>query len=219
MPEQNPNHFRQIALLLISLTIITIGVIYNQAIAPPSQAQFFSSYTQNQTFQTTPTTPTANQPTVNIPPTPSTGTTPIVTPTPTIDTSTPSDNQIDTGIHLPEISIEDLWISLQLLNKLASIPRSFAYATPEINLPGIGATPADFTSDLPTLTPPSSGGNVTTPSINQTPDNEVIATLKDWTGYSKWEEFKTNFRTAQEQYAGTGRCMIDIQGLGCLVQW
>ncbi|MBU1092288.1 hypothetical protein KJ836_01265 [Patescibacteria group bacterium] len=234
MPTQKQNYFRQVALLLISLTIITIGVVYNQAVTSQSQAQFAGITTNNQpappsqnpTTTTTPTIPIVNQQPTNQPspstmPPPSTKTTPQTDTTPSIPSipSTPStDTKIDTGTNLPEITLEDLWISLQLLNKLTETPYLFAYNTPEINLPGISANTPASVNTVPDIAPSNPSASTTSPT-NQPTDNEVITTIKNLTGYSKWEEFKTNFRTAQEQYANTGRCMIDIQGLGCLVQW
>lgn len=218
--NQPQDHTRQVALLLISLTIITVGVIYNQADAPKTRAQLFGTYSQTSTNTETNTTPqnnTQTQPTTVVP---KTNTTP-----PTTDTNTTTDNPSDSTQDLPETTLEDIWISLQLLNQLTRTSNAFAYSIPEIKLPGIkSATPSSsFSETLPTVSLPDFANEISEtspPTLDSQPsDNEVITIIKDLSGYSKWEEFKTNFITAKEQYSGTGRCMIDIQGLGCLVQW
>ncbi|MFH1088671.1 MAG: hypothetical protein V1719_02410 [Patescibacteria group bacterium] len=221
MFTQNQDHFRQIALLLISLTIITMGVVYNQATTPQSQAQFSVTPTQqNQNNITPPQINTDTDTDINIP------TNDSLPPeiTPPADTNTSIDTNINTDIktdtNLPEIALEDIWVSLQLLNQLARTSNVFAYSTPEIKLPNINMATQTPTNTLPTINLPSSFGETAiTPTVNPPTDNEVIAIIKDWTGYSKWEELKNNFITTKEQYSGTGKCMINIQGLGCLVQW
>ncbi|HCR42034.1 TPA: hypothetical protein DIV45_01555 [Patescibacteria group bacterium] len=221
MPTQNQNPFRQVALLLISLTIITVGILYNQASTPASEAQFGTS-----TRTTIPQIPTSSTPTSTSPSSPTT--TPSQ-PFPSTNTNTtppitgaPTNIGVDTDKNLPELTLEDIWLSLQFLRQLTQTPAIFAYSMPEVNLPGIGAVTPDFATIVSpiTPTPPSIGGTTTSATTtDQTTDNEVIATLKALTGYSQWEEFRTNFRTAREQYAGTGKCMVDIQGLGCLIEW
>jgi len=224
MFDQNHNHFRPIALLLISLTIITVGVIYNQAVTSPSRAQFFGTSTQTNTGTSTNSTPPVEQtPQID---TNTSGNNLPTEPAPTTNTNPSTDTNIDTDTNtdtnLPELTLEDIWISLQLLNQLTKTSNLFAYSTIEVKLPDMGATtqtpiPA---IQLPDINLPDFINDTTIPPpTNQSTDNEVLAIIKDWSGYSKWEEFKTNFITAKEQYSGTGRCMIDIQGLGCLVPW
>lgn len=230
--NQPQDRTRQVALLLISLTIITVGVIYNQASAPKTQAQLFGTYSQTSTNTGANTTPQNNTTTPNTATQPSTDNTQtqptIVVPktNTNTDTNTISDNPSDLIQDLPETTLEDIWASLQLLNQLTRTSNAFAYSIPEIKLPGIkSATPSSsFSETLPTVSLPDFASEIpqtapSAPDAQQPEDNEVITILKDLSGYSKWEEFKTNFITAKEQYSGTGRCMIDIQGLGCLVQW
>lgn len=230
MTTNNP--FRQVALTLIGLTIVVLGVVYNQIISR-SQAEFPGI---------TSSTPIVNM----IPgfqeiynsftiPGPSNS-----TPTTTPDSSVVSPNlpdQIDQNEVTPPSSTTTFPLDTELLAKsldwlttLINVPPdfTFAYGTPEISLPGIG-----LTTILPSVTPPVTGGAVTipsvtapeTPAIETTPtlttpsQNKVLNTIKLLTGYAKWEEFRDNFREAQQKYAGTGKCMIEIKGFGCLVTW
>jgi len=232
MTTHNP--FRQVALTLIGLTIVVLGVVHNQTV----------SRSQAELPRITSSTPTADLPNVNEMINNLFNTTNPSTPTPippdssvtTPDLPDQTDqNEITppTSTNAIPLDTELLAKSLDWLTRLINVPPdfTFAYGTPEISLPGIG-----LATILPSITPPVTGGTITiptvtspvapiTPSIETAPttpapsQNEVLNTIKLLTGYAKWEEFRDNFREAQQKYAGTGKCMIEIKGFGCLVTW
>lgn len=227
MPGKTNNPFRSVALLLISLTIITLGIVYNQTISSPSSPKtsietkgtnFFSLFTKQQSsaqMGATTGQSTAPTPTPSTAPTPGTGV--IVAPGPTPTITTPA---------IPETYQERLGEAMRLLSSL-TIPRiTFAQQALTINIPGVGLTILPATSELtiPEISLPSivPSATVTFPTDEKPPTTQrtsTTPTIKDITGYSQWEKFKENFRESQQKYAGTGKCMINIAGFGCLVTW
>lgn len=223
-PKSNP--FRPVILLLISLTIITLGIVYNQTISSTSpktsittpRANFFSLFTkQPSSAQMGVITGPTTAPTLNMDTTPAPGTGVIVAPGPTPTITTPA---------IPETYQEQLGEAMQLLSSL-TVPRiTFAQQTLNVNIPGIGLTILPATSELtmpeislPSIAPPAT---VTSPTDEKPPTTQrtsTTPTIEDITGYSRWKEFKENFRESQQKYAGTGKCMINITGFGCLVTW
>ena len=213
MPEETNNPFRQVALVLISLTIIVLGVAYNQATSkseaetttpkktvvsynPPMGAGTSQSTAQTNTQTTTPTT---------------------ITPDTTTD-----NNQTTVTPATPDW--EQLSNSLDLISQLAKLSTiSFAYNNFDIKLPGIGlvSVPAtdNLSTNLPTLDTSPAAPATVTPQTNTPTTNKLVSAVKIITGYSQWEKFKTKFREAEQKYAGTGKCMIDISGFGCLATW
>lgn len=220
MPTANSNPYRSVALLLISLTIIVLGVAYNQvaskvevgAATPPSSS--FGIQTKTTTTQPTSNQPatTTQQPQTNTTPQPGTTITPTPTPSTSIinfpsigfDQITPGQLEIVFTMDLTE-AIMALAGSLDNLRQFINLPNTtvFAGANLDVNLPGIGQAPPTPTTETTTLPP-----TAPTPSV-----------LEQLSGYTQWQSFKTNFRAAQQKYAGTGQCMINISGFGCLVTW
>ena len=217
MPGETNNPFRQVALVLISLTIIVLGVASNQA----------TSKSEAETTTTPKNTVVSYNPPMGADTSQSTAQPNTLTTTPTIDTTT-GNNQTTVTPATPDW--EQLSNSLELISQLAKLSTiSFAYNNFDIKLPGIGLVGAPTTGNtsisLPTTLDTSPAAPSVTPqtSTPTTPPttNKLVSAVKIMTGYSRWENFKTKFREAEQKYAGTGKCMIDISsfGFGCLATW
>jgi len=213
MPEVNlnPNPFRSVALVLISMTIIVLGITYKQGTSH-SEAQTSSEQSGMQAgSQSSLNTPNLSVPTITTPDQP------IIPPS----TTTPIDWTLLTD-------------TLQTIEQLVKTAPIFAYTVPDINIfkdvfasiPTKDVPSTSNSLNLVTPTTPLPTNNVTpipsADTITTTPtpqDNEVIAALKTITGVYKWEEFKEKFQNAQKEFSGTGKCMIIFKNVGCLMQW
>lgn len=207
MGDTANNPFRQVALTLISLTIIVLGIVYNQA-TEKSEAEVTTPMMDTGTQQTTPT------------PTPQPST--IVPIAPKIVPIMPSLDELDLGLGQFKISptidlataLENLTISLDTIRQFAASPREIVFASDglELGLPGIGLPSVAVVLEVaPVVTPPTTEGTITT-SINP-------PLWKILTGYNQLERFTNTISAIQKRNAGTGKCMIDITGIGCLVNW
>lgn len=228
MGEVNNNPFRPVALVLISLTIIVLGVVYEQATSHSEASQQTALITKN-SGMTTGSQSSTSTPALTLPVAP--------TPKPTTTTNQPN-------LSMPSISIPNqptqpiintpttftptnwtlLTTALQTIEQLVKTPLSFAYSIPEIKLPNVALAyttiePTSPVNTTPAITTSPSSVNtiVTTPLKSQ--DNEVISTLKTITGIYKFQQFQEKFKDAQSKYAGKGKCMIVIGSSGCLMQW
>ncbi|MEA1909639.1 MAG: hypothetical protein U9M89_01265, partial [Patescibacteria group bacterium] len=100
----------------------------------------------------------------------------------------------------------------QFLSLMENI--DFAHAGPSLSLPKlpekINSTP------VPGLEKPKENivNDVAMPTIDKSTENTVIEQIKRFTGYSRWEEFKENFKNNM----GSGECMVKISDF-CLVRW
>lgn len=224
MGEATYNPFRQVALALISLTIIVIGITYNQA-TEKSEAEVTSSTFGTKTQQTTPPAPSTKTTT----PVPNTSTTtpseiapvtPKITPiVPVLDTI-----NVDLGLNQFEINptidlgtaLKNLTTSLDTIRQFAASPRELAFASDglELGLPGIGLPSVVIVPEIaPAVTP------TTTASPTTTTTNPPLPLWKLLTGYNQLERWADTLSTIQERNIGTGKCMIDITGIGCVVNW
>lgn len=222
MGDATYNPFRQVALTLISLTIIVLGIVYNQA-TEKSEAEVNAPMGAG-TQQTTS-------------PIPSTPITPKITPTPTISTPQPATivptapkivpimpslDELDLILDQFEINpsvdlataLGNLTTSLDTIRQFAASPREIAFASDglELGLPGIGLPSVAVVPEIaPQVTPPTTAGSVITPT--------KPALWKILTGYNQLENLTNTLSTIQARNAGTGKCMIDITGIGCIVNW
>ena len=192
LSNSNQGHFRSVATLLISATIIVIGMVCHQALA---------------TFS-----PTASLP--NLPHVDSDIVIASITPAPSANL-----NSTDSATPTPPASITPSTNSLSQLTE--SLTTSLTAVRQFLGLtvktpPATSIFPTASIDTDTTSAAPAPSESTTKPT---TPSKGLLTTIKNITGYSKWEQFKTNFREAQQKYAGTGKCMIDIPSFGCLVQW
>ncbi|MFH0912282.1 MAG: hypothetical protein V1807_01335 [Patescibacteria group bacterium] len=231
MTSKSTNQFRQVALGLISLTIIVLGLVYNQTISQ-SKAEM-PGITSSTPVLDIPVinniiNSIINNPSITTNVTPDTSTTPDL---PDQNEITPPSEVVippGTTITLPD-AIDQLIASLDWLNQFIVTPYivTFAQSTleialpeqPNLSLPTEPTTGGDLPSVAPTSPAPAVSIPTSSPTTSEVPSNEVLEIIKRITGYAQWEEFRDNFREAQQKYAGTGKCMIEVKGFGCLVTW